>query len=349
MKGMKKKSHFKYVKVLGSAVASAAVSMLSGCCGSMEQPSQDEAVSVSFIVEGSGDATKSRDPQENLLTDINLFIFNEAGLLEESRYLKKSELVTSYGGYGCEVTLLRNCRYSIYACANTGYSIPVHNIRDIMEYEYHLVYEDEYMIGIPMSGCRENVEVTGQKKIDIPLRRSMAKISVCIDRSRLYNDVKFFVRSIRVGGCPKKVRLFEESRISSKDEAFIVGFMKNGLEAEALNTTVQNRKSKEISLFMFENMQGNQLYGAGSYKEKYFDSDDPRADICPYIELKIDYLSSTLHSEPGKYLIYRFYLGDNPCNFDVRRNTHYHITVLPEGDGLQGDGWRVDKTAIISS
>lgn len=318
-------------------------------CSHVEGPQPTEKVKISFNVDGISPAAKSRDPQENLLTDINLFIFNEAGQLEESRYLKKAELKTTDDGYGCEVSLLKSSRYSIYVCANTGNSLPIHNLKELMEYNYYLVYEDEYTIGVPMSGWKEDVVITGQKKIDIPLKRTMSKITICIDRSRLYNDVTFIVRSIRVGGCPRKVRLFGDSKILSKDDAFIVGFMKSGLDVEALNTNEWKKKSKEISLYMFENMQGEQLYGAASYKEKFFEKGDPREDTCSYIELKIDYISPTHYSQPGKNLIYRFYLGDDACNFDVKRNTHYHITVIPEGDGLQEDGWRVDKTAIVSS
>ena len=30
----------------------------------------------------------------------------------------------------------------------------------------------------------------------------------------------------------------------------------------------------------------------------------------------------------------------------MERNCHYHITVIPEDDGLSLDGWRVDKSGI---
>lgn len=346
MKGMKRKSHFSRAGGFAAAAALSAVLIHIAGCSRMEMQQHENKVTLSFVTEIS---TKSRDPQETLLTDINVFIFNEAGQMEKNLYLKKNELSASGEGYGYEVSLLKNCRYSIYVCANTGYSLPIRNMKNLMDYEYHFVYEDEYAIGVPMSGCKENIMITGQKQVEISLKRTMAKISVCIDRSRLYNDVKFYVRSIRIGGCPSKVRLFGESRITDKDDAFTVGFIKSGFDAEVLNTTDHNGKSKETSLYMFENLHGNQLYGAASYKEKYFGQDDPRAEYCSYIELKIDYLSASHYTKPGKSLIYRFYLGDDACNFDVRRNTHYHITVMPEGDGLQGDGWRVDKTAIISS
>ena len=60
--------------------------------------------------------------------------------------------------------------------------------------------------------------------------------------------------------------------------------------------------------------------------------------------MDIEYLSHEKYSESP--LVYRFYLGDSRTNLDVERNCHYRITVCPEDDGLNGDGWRVDKSGI---
>ena len=70
--------------------------------------------------------------------------------------------------------------------------------------------------------------------------------------------------------------------------------------------------------------------------------------MCSYIEIRADYVSDTYYTLPGDELIYRFYLGDGPVNFDVRRNTHYHITVTPENSGLNENSWRVDQSGLSS-
>lgn len=349
MKGMKKKSysdrtHHGKLPIVRSLVSATLICTLMSC-GHLEEHMELEDTTLTFTLDGLP-ATKSLDPDENLVSDINIFIFNEADQLEESLYFKAKELPLANGGLGCRVSLLRNCRYSIYACANIGKPMGIRSMKELIGYKFHLVYEDDYIIGIPMAGSRKHVTVTGQKEIQIPLERTMAKVSVCIDRSRLYADIRFMVRSIRVGGCPRNVLLFSKSKITSPDDAFIVGFMKDNLAAEPLNTTAWERKSQNVSLYILENMHGDQLYGASSDKDKFFDEGDPRTEICSYIELRIEYLSATQYTKPGKALVYRFYLGDNERNFDVRRNTHYHITVTPEGDGLQGSGWRVDKSAV---
>ena len=97
---------------------------------------------------------------------------------------------------------------------------------------------------------------------------------------------------------------------------------------------------------MFENMQGDfSSDGITSDEEKIIPEDDPRFRTCSYIEIDIDYTSHLWQSKDSP-LTYRFYLGDGLNSLDMERNCHYHITVIPEDDGLDGDGWRVDKTGL---
>jgi hypothetical protein len=59
----------------------------------------------------------------------------------------------------------------------------------------------------------------------------------------------------------------------------------------------------------------------------------------------MEYLSQEKYSGADG-LKYRFYLGEDRNSLDVERNCHYHITVLPEDDGLSEDSWRVDKSDL---
>ena len=96
---------------------------------------------------------------------------------------------------------------------------------------------------------------------------------------------------------------------------------------------------------MLENMQGTFPGRISEDEEKVFDEDDPLYDLCSYLELEMDYRSADMISYDSP-LLYRFYLGDGLRSLDVERNCHYHITVIPEDDGLSGGGWRVDKSGI---
>jgi hypothetical protein len=150
----------------------------------------------------------------------------------------------------------------------------------------------------------------------------------------------------RIGNCPKTVRPFTDSRVKNEDECFKVGFRYEDLSCHPLNMIGADYVSEELSLYMLENMQGVfSPEGLPSHHEKVFVENDPRRLTCSYIELEMEYSYNDMASI-GQPLIYRFYLGDGMNSLDIERNCHYHITVIPEDDGLNGDGWRVDKSGI---
>ena len=173
----------------------------------------------------------------------------------------------------------------------------------------------------------------------------MARIGIRMNRARLDDDVEMNVRSVRIGNCPRYIKPFTNSRIENEDDAFPTGFLLNDTQTADLNYNIAKRLSKEVSLYMFENMQGRADFHMNNDSEKVFDKDDPRSRICSFIEMEIEYLSDEKASGE-KGLIYRFYLGEDRNSFNVSRNTYYHITVTPENDGLSEDSWRVDKSGL---
>ena len=104
--------------------------------------------------------------------------------------------------------------------------------------------------------------------------------------------------------------------------------------------------SRTACLYILENLQGDLLPDARTEKDKVLDVSDALSSLCSYLEIKAEYLSGTYGTPPDEYLIYRFYLGESPVNFDVERNCEYGITIRPEGDGLQEDSWRIDKSRL---
>jgi hypothetical protein len=196
-----------------------------------------------------------------------------------------------------------------------------------------------------MYGCKETV-IGGQTRIEVEVERLMAKISIRLDRSRLSEDVKMDITSVRIGNCPKIAYVQKGSRASSADDCFTTGFLHTGAECSPLNTEGKDRISGWISLYMLENMQGQfSEEGIGTDEEKIFEEYDIRNTTCSFIEVEMDY-SSPLWTSLGKPLTYRFYLGEDRNSLDIERNCHYHITISPEDDGLHGDGWRIDKTGL---
>ena len=275
--------------------------------------------------------TRSSDPQEETISNVNLFVFNSDGDLEERRYLDSRK----NGGRipKLRVGLLTGVEYTLAACVNFSYEIKgISKLEDLKAYRYHLAYPDEYREGIPMTGMTK-VTPSQQDTIVLRLERMMSKINVRIDRNGLESGVRFNVARISVRHSPRSAKVFGESKAEGSGDTFAIGFMKSGREADVLNMEEAPGLSRALSLYMMENMQGDLPDGN---------------DSCSYIQIEAEYVSEEMHTLPGEYLIYRFYLGERKGNFDIERNCQYDITVRPEGDGLTDAGWRTDRSGLAN-
>lgn len=284
-------------------------------------------------------AVKALMPDEHMISDVSLMIFNEDGTLEKQLY-------TTNGNTRFDVSLLKGVEYSILACANFGYQVHLARLQDKESIEYHLAYPDEYRKGIPMSAYEDKVILYEDTALTLGLERLMARIDLKMDRSLLQDSIRMDVTGVRIGNCPKMTNVFRNGRVKTADECFSTGFRLTDIECTPLNTTGADGISGTVSLYMLENLQGT--FSDQELKddnEKVFEDNDPRKDICSYIEMEIEYTGPELASTE-KPLLYRFYLGDSINSLDIRRNTNYRITVCPENDGLHHDGWRVDKSGL---
>ena len=283
--------------------------------------------------------TKALDPDETLISDVSILIFDEDGYAEECIWIPDA-------GDEITVRLIRGNTYSIRACANFGYKVYADHIDELNEISYYMAYPDEYREGMPMFASIDDFIAGDTDAIRLHFQRLMAKISLKMDRSKLSEDVTMTVLAARIGNCPKSVNICGPSKVSSHDQCFAKGFSRGEFETVPLNVSGPGMVSGEVSLYMLENMQGEMTPAIDEDQEKVFPNGDPRREICSYIELELEYTSATQYSY-HKNLIYRFYLGDSRNNLDVERNCHYTITVRPEDDGLTGNGWRVDKSGIV--
>ncbi len=319
--------------------------MENGAAEGVDEPGG--AVTKIAFQTGGYSATRSESPDEDLISDVNVFIFNSLGLLEEKSYVKASALTQNDDGDYCYATsLLVGNSYSVYVCANIGFEMSCSTEAEVLAYRFYLAYPDDYRIGVPMSGVRKNYRYAGESEIVVPMHRAMAKVSISVDRSALNDDVEFLVTRVMVGNCPKSVNMFVDSSVEGSDDVYTVGFNRSDGAVGNLNVSASGQVSGEVSLYMMENLQGSPLGDIDSYADKVFEDGDAGMNICSYIEMEVDYFSDTYYSEEGKSLIYRFYLGESPSDFNVQRNCHYHITVRPEGNGLSLGDWRVDKSGL---
>ena len=320
-----------------------AVLMLSVLISACENPDSEKSYAeVRIGFRQKEFSTKAIEPDENTIHDANILVFDRNGMLEYAIWCDKTDIAD-----GIELKLLDGKEYRFMACVNFGYEITATTLEEMIEHRYHMAYPDEYQRGIPMSADTGLICIENDSQITLDLKRMMSKISLRIDRRKLSETVEMKVRSVTIGNCPKSASVFKSNTVEGLDDCFSLGFHRNAEECTPLNQLADKGISKEISLYMFENIQGSfSKTDIIQDSEKVFEKDDPRQYSCSYIEILMDYVSPQWKSiEEG--LIYRFYLGEDKNNLDVERNCHYRITICPENDGLSEDSWRVDKTHIV--
>ena len=293
---------------------------------------------VTVSMYGSNPTSKAAMPEEGKISNINLLVFDSYGHILENIYHQ--------GNKSINVKLVKNETYTFAALANFGYKINVSSIEDLESLRFHLAYPDEYREGMPMTSDIVSYCIKNNTDIQLQLINMMSKISIRIDRSKLSEGIEFHVSGIRIGNCPKNALAFRQNKIENADDCFNSGFSLTGTECNGLNTPELPGTSKEVSLYMFENMQGRfSTDDITTDEEKIIPEDDPRFRTCSFVEMDIDYTSHLWQSK-NRPLTYRFYLGEGLNSLDIERNCHYHITIIPEDEGLDGDGWRVDKTGL---
>ena len=313
-------------------------------CNSWNRESGRAGIALALDVR-SGIPTRSSLPDDRLVSDINLLIYNAEGLLEERRYLSARQFTVQDGTIPLKTSLLTGAAYDIFVAANIGYALPALSREAVDTYRYYFAYPDEYSRGIPMSARLDAYVSGGEAEIRIPLVRTMARIDLTLDRTELRSDVTFQVTSVTIGNGPSSVLLFGDSKAESATQTFAGGFTLDGRQVQALNMDQSPGISGTVSLYLPENLQGD-LLETDEETEKHF-SEGPYGQVCSYLEIRGTYHSDTWHTRAGEPLVYRFYLGDGPGNFDVYRNTACQMTVHLQGSGLEEDSWRVDKHSLI--
>ena len=284
----------------------------------------------------------SVDPKDpDRISDLNLFVFTQEGILQEQHYLSARSFSPDKP---LQLRLLENLHYMIIACANLGYALPISSLEELAAYRYYLAYPDEYSQGLPMVGREADFVAGSTTDLTLPLERLLSRVTLEMDRSCLGSDVSMDVRSVRVGNCPRSVLLLGQSRAETEDDLFRQGFYKDGTSVAPLNLRSGSGRSGSIDLYVLENLQGQLLDDSTPPKEKVLE--EPASNVASFIEIALDYQSEAYFSDLDHWLVYRFYPGESPGDFSLRRGRHYHYVITPEDDGLEGHPWRIDKSML---
>lgn len=311
---------------------------------SESDPAPGEAV-ITIKLTDNCMQTRSEDPDEEMVSDVNWFVFNEDGLPELCGYISRRQLLSAGGVVNIQVPVAVGAEYQVYACVNATEDLTdIGSLSELMEKRFWLTYPDDYVVGMPMSGHWSGRITEDGQTVEIPLERMMAKVSLRMDRTDLDDDITMNVRSVEIGNCPRSVLYFGDSAARSSSDVFSSGFIKSYEDADGLNIDESLGMSQEVSVYMLENMQGDLLPDAEEDSDKILSGE--YASVCSYIEIKAEYISAAYTTYPSRYLTYRFYLGEGVGNFDIRRNCHYHFVISPDGDGISESSWRVDISEL---
>ena len=265
--------------------------------------------------------SRSNAPDELMISDINLLLFDEEGDLHEKVYIED-------GMTDCRLRLNDDVSYSLFACANTG-QIHADHISEMEELVHYLGSPDDYDVGIPMSAVIHDLNISRDTTVRLALTRLAAKIALMIDRSRLNEDVELTIREVSLRNCPAKAGLFKERPAAKMEDCFETGFTVENVSP--LNSCGNDGKSGEVCLFVLEDIRRS----------------SGMEGLLPYLEIKADYRSDSLYTL-GQPLIYRSLVSDCTSSGKIERNCIYDIMLTPEDDGISEDDWKSDKTGLLS-
>lgn len=314
-----------------------AASLLPLLCSCREEPipvtELTSTVSVTVEMEGlSEHETKSSFSWgDTYIHDYEIFFVNsETGLVDACAFQNGTSSVS--------VTAVSGRRYEVYALVNHGSKLTPKDADELDGMALDISYDRIKTNGIPMSGSCSYVMPSGSGTLKVPVTRILARIDFRVDRSYLRHADEtdgFVVSSVAIRDAMTSYTPFISAMRQTKTSGIDYGFD----EASKTDLDLVNSGGK-ISLYVFENMQGNLLSGNSDPWAKV-PSKISGSEKCSYLEVKASYCAQGLMSDD---ITYRMFLGGNASsNFDIRRNTVYTVTLIPTEDEIMGErgSWKV--------
>lgn len=294
--------------------------ILVNCSSDVLVPS-DGKVLFSFVVKCDG---FTRAVDENLLEDLNLYVFNASGDVVAHSYI--------VGEGDAVADIWSGEYYSVYAVANAGMPLPV---KTCMELEEMSVDVSDKSGNIIMTGNLPLQIIEDGDHITMPLTRAIAKVILKADYSGLDSGVSIDVKHVSLKNVPRRLMLFGKNTMS--DSSLFA-------DGQSVENVTGKQLREGVSFYQYENMQGTLLPGNTDQKMKAWPLDNNYSKVCSYVELEATYESETQVGD----IIYRFYLGhDMVSNYDVQRNRQYTVVVSFKGNGgVDENSWRVDNGGL---
>ena len=307
-----------------------AASMLS-CNGYTDEREATGTMDVTFhiVAEGFADTRSSFTWGDSEIRDIQIVVTEEDGSVFDVLYSDSPSDLGFTGAVGG--------RYRIWAAANLGGKIEVHDLQDFTAGTRSITKAGIAASGIPMFNGPDGQEIIlleNSGPVTITLTRMLARVDLKVDTKLLETQNLFSVRSVSIYNAVNSYYPFSPSvRQEHKGRIEYSFDTASSSDISALN------RGGTISLYAFENMQGTLLPGNTDPWKKVPSSLGDAGDYCSYLEVDCTYGHS------GNEVTYRMYLGkDATTNFDVERNTVYRVTLMPTEREIHGErgSWKVE-------
>lgn len=284
-------------------------------------------VTFHIVADGFTDTRSSFTWGENEIRDIQIVITKEDGSVFDVLYSDSSSELGFTGNVGS--------RYHIWAAANLGEKVDVHDLQDFTAGTRSITKAGIAASGIPMFNGPDGQEILltdDSGAVTVFLTRMLARVDLKVDTRLLKMQSQFNVKSVSIYNAintyspfTPAVRQEHRGRVEYTFDS-----------ASSSDVSILNRGGT-ISLYAFENMQGTLLPGNTDPWKKVPSSLGDAGDYCSYLEVDCSYGYDDV--------TYRMYLGkDATENFDVERNTVYRVTLMPTEKEIRGErgSWKVE-------
>lgn len=290
---------------------------------------QPVSLTVNLSVEGNTDTKSLFSPDEEIVNDVNLFIFGEDGELVCKRF-------ESGNPRSVTLELKSSVQYNIRAIANWGSELDFSNETQLQDFELQWpeFQKNGYML---MSGSESTMPVGSMVRVYLNLIRACSKVSFKVNDTALGAVQIKYAKLCQV---PSAMKPFLSLNKADSVSDLVDGDSASDSDLELLN------KGEEMVFYLFENMQGTLLPDNDDPWKKVPDNlKDNNALLCSYVEVKahFDGVSSIFAGD----VTYRFYLGkDNCTNFDIKRNTNYKIELIMSTN-LDAVSWKITSDVSL--
>lgn len=286
--------------------------------------------------------TKSSVTDEDILSDINILIFDAKGKFMPELSSYHSDISTARALVDPETD------YTILMLANTGEDLirkaaeegTIENVRENLKIAIDSYAGSFKGRGMPMSGL-VNVSHNEGKPIPVTLKRLYSKWIIDVDCSRATHS-SFKVNSLKICNAPTAYYPFRtNSGICSSEES---SFENGGDFASGGDLKLINNSGKVV-MYVLENMQGGNLLpdnsrgSAGKTRQALQEAGYEDLYKYSYVEMGME-----AHTPTADYgnAIYRAYLGEDMSgNFNICRNKTYYLTLQILDEDITGQEWRV--------